>query len=117
MLPQNVSRNSNRIACTDELGSRPLAGRSICHQTGSAVPRRYAKRAGYVTIHDRIPVVKLAGSKFGTPEDIAQMTNEFDKTTKLRFSNPAEPSYIRFGTVKDRDLAYNIKSGQLKLPG
>jgi len=61
--------------------------------------------------------VKLAGSKFGTPEDIAQMTIEFDKTTKLRFSNPTEPSYIRFGTVRDRDLAFGIKSGQLKLPG
>ncbi|KAF8132021.1 hypothetical protein EV363DRAFT_1583618 [Boletus edulis] len=61
--------------------------------------------------------VKLTGSKFGTPEDVAQMTSEFDKTTKLRFNNPTEPSYIRFGTVKDRDLAFNIKSGQLKLPG
>lgn len=61
--------------------------------------------------------MKLAGSKFGTEEDIAQMTSEFDKTTKLRFNNPTEPSYIRFGTVKDRDLAFNIKSGQLKLPG
>ncbi|KAH7883409.1 hypothetical protein F5I97DRAFT_1939180 [Phlebopus sp. FC_14] len=60
---------------------------------------------------------KLSGSKFGTEEDIAQMTSEFDKTTKLRFSNPSEPSYIRFGTVRDRDTAFNIKSGQLKLPG
>ncbi|KIJ66157.1 hypothetical protein HYDPIDRAFT_174829 [Hydnomerulius pinastri MD-312] len=49
--------------------------------------------------------------------NIDQMTSEFDKTTKLRFSNPADPSYIRFGTVKDRDLAFDIKSGQLKLPG
>ena len=64
-----------------------------------------------------IVVVKLVGSKFGAPEDIAQMMNEFDKTTKLRFNNPDEPSYIRFGTVKDRDLAFNIKSGILKLPG
>ncbi|KAG6369907.1 hypothetical protein JVT61DRAFT_13374 [Boletus reticuloceps] len=61
--------------------------------------------------------VKLTGSKFGTPEDVAQMTSEFDKTTKLRFNNPTEPSYIRLGTVKDRDLAFNIKSGQFKLPG
>ena len=45
------------------------------------------------------------------------MKNEFDKTTKLCFNNPTEVSYIRFGTVKDRDLAFNIKSGQLKLPG
>ncbi|KIK16840.1 hypothetical protein PISMIDRAFT_250101 [Pisolithus microcarpus 441] len=45
------------------------------------------------------------------------MKNEFDKTTKLRFSNPNDPSFIRFGTVRDRDLEYNIRSGQLKLPG
>ncbi|KAG6371758.1 hypothetical protein JVT61DRAFT_9110 [Boletus reticuloceps] len=32
--------------------------------------------------------------------------SEFDKTTKLRFSNPTEPSYICLGTVKDRDLAF-----------
>ena len=68
-------------------------------------------------LHDRIPVAKLAGSKYGSPEDITQMTNEFDKTTKFRFNNPAEPSYIRFGTLRDRDLAFNIKCGQLKLSG
>ncbi|KAF9234834.1 hypothetical protein BU15DRAFT_78667 [Melanogaster broomeanus] len=60
---------------------------------------------------------KLRGSKFGTKDDIDQMTSEFDKTTKPRFSKPFEPSYIRFGTVRDRDIAFNIKSGQLKLPG
>ncbi|KAG6332938.1 hypothetical protein ID866_6154 [Astraeus odoratus] len=60
---------------------------------------------------------KLLGSKFGSKEDIKQMKNEFDKTTKLRFSNPEEPSYIRFGTVRDKDPAFNIRSGQLKLPG
>jgi len=61
--------------------------------------------------------VKLAGSKFGTPEDIAQMTKDFDKSAKLRFKNPTEPSYIRFGTVRDRDPAFDIKSGQLRLQG
>lgn len=60
---------------------------------------------------------KLQGSRFGTEEDINLMKNEFDKTTKLRFSNPNDPSFIRFGTVRDRDLDYNIRSGQLKLPG
>lgn len=60
---------------------------------------------------------KLHGYKFGTKEDITQMKNEFDKTTKLRFSNPNEPSYIRFGTVRDKDPACDIRSGQLKLSG
>lgn len=52
-----------------------------------------------------------------TSDDITQMTNEFDKTTKIRFSKPDEPAYVRFGTVRDKDPAFNIKSGQLKLPG
>ncbi|KAL4065607.1 hypothetical protein V8B97DRAFT_1875242 [Scleroderma yunnanense] len=60
---------------------------------------------------------KLLGSRFGTREDIIQMKIEFDKTTKLRFRNPNESSYIRFGTVRDRDPAFNIRSGQLKIPG
>lgn len=66
---------------------------------------------------DRIPTVKLEGCKFGTPEDIAQMTSEFDKSTKHCFRNHTEPAFIPFGSVKDRDLAFNIKSGKLKLPG
>ncbi|KAI6046254.1 hypothetical protein EDC04DRAFT_2598079 [Pisolithus marmoratus] len=63
------------------------------------------------------PTEKLQGSRFGTEEDIAIMKSEFDKTTRLRFSNPNEPSFIRFGTVRDKDPEYNIRSGQLKLPG
>lgn len=60
---------------------------------------------------------KLQGSKFGEDEDVKAMTKIFDETAKLRFSNPSEPSYIKFGTVRDKDPAFNIRSGQLKLPG
>jgi hypothetical protein len=60
---------------------------------------------------------KLQKSKFGTPKEIADMTSCFDKTTKLRFRNPDEPSYIKFGSVRDKDLTVGIRSGQLKLPG
>ncbi|KZP20070.1 hypothetical protein FIBSPDRAFT_546789 [Athelia psychrophila] len=60
---------------------------------------------------------KLALSKYGSPEDLANMTSCFDKTTKLRFRNPDEPSYIKFGGVRDRDPDVGIRSGQLKLPG
>ncbi|KZP02189.1 hypothetical protein FIBSPDRAFT_771053, partial [Athelia psychrophila] len=61
--------------------------------------------------------VKLANSKFGTPEDLKNLVDCFDKSTKLRFRNPDEPSYIKFGGVRDKDLAVGIRSGQLKLPG
>jgi len=60
---------------------------------------------------------KLRGSRYGTPESISQIAAHFDQTTKLRFKNSSEPSYIRFGSMQDRDLDFNIRSGQLKLTG
>ena len=41
----------------------------------------------------------------------------FDSSTKLRFRNPDDPQYIRFGGVRDKDLAFGIRSGQLRLEG
>ncbi|KZP28402.1 hypothetical protein FIBSPDRAFT_817256 [Athelia psychrophila] len=60
---------------------------------------------------------KLAGSKYGSPDDLTNMATCFDKTTKLKFRNPDEPSYIRFGGIRDKDPEAGIRSGQLKLPG
>ncbi|KAG0708560.1 hypothetical protein DFH29DRAFT_423264 [Suillus ampliporus] len=60
---------------------------------------------------------KLLGSNYSSPEMIAQMTSIFDKSTKLRFRKPDEPSYIKFGTTRDKDTKYGIRSGQLKLVG
>jgi hypothetical protein len=60
---------------------------------------------------------KLSDSRFGTPEVIKQMTEIFDGTTKLRFRNPEDPSYIKFGTVRDKDPQRDIRNGQLKLSG
>ncbi|KAG2129861.1 uncharacterized protein EDB93DRAFT_1265156 [Suillus bovinus] len=61
---------------------------------------------------------KLSGSElYSNPKIIAQMTDIFDTSTKLRFRKPDEPSYIRFGTIRDKDPKYDIRSGQLKLSG
>ncbi|KAG1734631.1 hypothetical protein EDB19DRAFT_1896424 [Suillus lakei] len=60
---------------------------------------------------------KLSGSRFGTPDIVQQMTDIFDSTTKLRFRNPEDPSYIKFGTVRDKDPQRDIRNGQLKLSG
>ncbi|KAF8959252.1 hypothetical protein BDZ97DRAFT_1667388 [Flammula alnicola] len=49
--------------------------------------------------------------------DVPHITNCFDKTTKLRFRNAEENQYIKFGTLRDKDPALNIRSGQLKLLG
>ncbi|KAF9231963.1 hypothetical protein BU15DRAFT_67879 [Melanogaster broomeanus] len=41
----------------------------------------------------------------------------FDKTTKLGFRDANEPQFIKFGTVRDKEPEYDIRSGQLKLSG
>ncbi|KAJ7057214.1 hypothetical protein C8F01DRAFT_1061528 [Mycena amicta] len=59
--------------------------------------------------------VNLRNSKyFGVVAEIAEC---FDQTTKLKFRNPEEFSYIKFGTLRDQDPAFNIVNGQMKLPG
>ncbi|KIJ05580.1 hypothetical protein PAXINDRAFT_93272 [Paxillus involutus ATCC 200175] len=60
---------------------------------------------------------KLANSRYGAPEIVQQMKDAFDTTTRVRFRDPGEPQYIKFGTVHDKDPQYNIRSGQLKLAG
>ncbi|KAG2043917.1 hypothetical protein BDR03DRAFT_1047251 [Suillus americanus] len=61
---------------------------------------------------------KLSGSKrYSDPKIVAQMADIFDKSAKLWFRKPDEPSYIKFGTIRDKDLKYDIRSGQLKLAG
>ena len=45
------------------------------------------------------------------------MTGIFDKTTKVRFRDADEPQYIKFGSVRDKEPEYDIRSGQLKLSG
>ncbi|KAG1811069.1 hypothetical protein EV424DRAFT_1570813, partial [Suillus variegatus] len=60
---------------------------------------------------------KLSGSRFGTPDIIQQMTYVFDSTTKRKFRNPEDPSYIKFGTIRDKDHQRDIRAGQLKLSG
>lgn len=60
---------------------------------------------------------RLKDSRYGNPEDVNHMTEVFDKSTKLSFRNSSDPSFIRFGGARERDLRVDIKSGQMKLPG
>ena len=68
-----------------------------------------------VTSHSA--TAKLANSRYGSPDIVQQMRDIFDKTTKLRFRDASDPQYIKFGTVRDKDLQCDIRSGQLKLVG
>ena len=50
-------------------------------------------------------------------EDAPDIARRFDKTTKLRFRDPEEPQFIKFGTLRDKDPRVGIRSGQIKLNG
>lgn len=63
------------------------------------------------------PLAKLANSQYGNEESLYNMTEIFDKTTKVRFRDADEPQYIKFGSVRDKDPGYDIRSGQLRLSG
>ena len=45
------------------------------------------------------------------------MMEQFEKATKATFRNPVDPSFIRFGSMRDRDDAVGIRSGQLRVDG
>ncbi|SJL14056.1 uncharacterized protein ARMOST_17509 [Armillaria ostoyae] len=70
----------------------------------------------YVTARAKVFLEeKLAGSRFA--DEVSLIAECFDTTTKLRFRDNEEASYIKFGTMKDRDPKLDIRSGQLKLAG
>ena len=50
-------------------------------------------------------------------DDAFDIAQRFDKTTKLRFRDPEEAQYIKFGTFKDKDPRVGIRSGQIRLNG
>ncbi|KAF8058639.1 hypothetical protein FPV67DRAFT_511804 [Lyophyllum atratum] len=92
-------------ASADKLSFQEIAPPQ-CHFQGSI----------FVTNHARTFLEELLGdSKFA--DDVDHITRCFDKTTKLRFRNSAEPQFIKFGSARDKDLALGIRSGQLKLKG
>ena len=62
-----------------------------------------------------VTVDRLKESKF--KDQVEHMTSVFDKSTKLRFQNPASPAFIRFGTVKDKDVTAGIRAGQIRIAG
>jgi hypothetical protein len=66
---------------------------------------------------NRCFIDKLSGSFCDNPDDIQRITECFDKSTKLSFKDPGQPSFIRFGTAKDNDSSVDIKRGRLKLQG
>ena len=60
---------------------------------------------------------KLKYSKYGNDEDLKTMMDNFEKSTKPTFKDPGDRSFIKFGSMRDRDPSVGIRSGQLPLEG
>ena len=60
---------------------------------------------------------KLRTSKFNTPEDISAFAQKFDAGVKRVFSDDNVAQHIKFGSPRDNDLQYGIKTGKLMLTG
>ena len=71
--------------------------------------------ANLITVAVNVASEALVGSIYS--DDLDDIIRCFDKTTKHRFKDAGEPQYIKFGTTRDNDPAYNIRFGQLKLTG
>ncbi|RXW25730.1 hypothetical protein EST38_g170 [Candolleomyces aberdarensis] len=81
-----------------------------------AAPQCHFQGSIFVTFNARAFLeAHLRNSKF--VDDVPHISECFDKTTKLRFRNQSDPQYIRFGGVRDKDLTFGIRSGQLRLEG
>jgi hypothetical protein len=50
-------------------------------------------------------------------DDLDDILDCFDKTTKLMFRNLDEPHYIKVGGPRDNDKSFGIRFGRLKLLG
>ncbi|PBK65399.1 hypothetical protein ARMSODRAFT_1022208 [Armillaria solidipes] len=81
-----------------------------------AVPQCHFTGSMFVTQRAREFVEKkLKGSKFS--DEVNNIAECFDKTMKLHFRNSEEAAYVKFGSMRDKDPALDIRSGQLKLSG
>ncbi|TEB20801.1 hypothetical protein FA13DRAFT_1672147 [Coprinellus micaceus] len=81
-----------------------------------AAPECHFQGSIFVTFNARAFLeAHLKNSKF--IEDVPRIAECFDNSTKLKFANPSDPQYIRFGGVRDKDLEFGIRSGQLRLEG
>ncbi|KAH9485825.1 Heat shock 70 kDa protein 12A [Psilocybe cubensis] len=101
---------------TIDISAYKQASQDIKSFEEMAAPQCHFQGSIFVTNNAKSYLEKfLKGSRF--VNDIPYITKVFDKTTKLRFRNAEDAQFIKFGGIRDKDPALNIRSGQLKLLG
>ncbi|KAJ7578245.1 hypothetical protein C8J56DRAFT_969491 [Mycena floridula] len=87
-------------------GSFQEIARPACHFKGSVFVRDQAET--FLAQH-------LSGPRFTV--DLEHITHCFDSGAKMKFKTAADPSFIKFGSMSDKDPERGIKGGTLKLAG
>ncbi|KAF8655074.1 hypothetical protein AX16_003239 [Volvariella volvacea WC 439] len=79
-------------------------------------PRCYFQGSIFVTSRLREHLENyLKGTRW--VEEIPTMVRHFDQSGKLTFRNINDVTYLKFGSMKDRDVKYNIRAGKMPLVG
>ncbi|KAF8652562.1 hypothetical protein AX16_004345 [Volvariella volvacea WC 439] len=82
----------------------------------AAAPQCYFHGSVFVTRNAKLFLRDfLCDSEY--QHSLSQIAECFDKTTKPTFRNLNGPCFIRFGTIRDNDPQFNIRSGKLRLDG
>ncbi|KDR70734.1 hypothetical protein GALMADRAFT_254772 [Galerina marginata CBS 339.88] len=122
-LPEGATQKGEGVVIVDAGGgtidvSSYLKNADVTKDTFQeiAAPQCYFSGSVFISINARLFLQKFLSDSLYINE-IDTMVQCFDSTTKLRFRNAEEPQYVRFGSTKDNDPKYNIRYGQLKLPG
>ncbi|PFH48901.1 hypothetical protein AMATHDRAFT_5372 [Amanita thiersii Skay4041] len=59
----------------------------------------------------------VKGSDYGNPTDIKNMTDYFDRVTKLAYTGSHKTHFVKFGKGSDKDDRYGIIRGSIKMSG
>ncbi|KAF8651107.1 hypothetical protein AX16_004882 [Volvariella volvacea WC 439] len=96
---------------------KSLHGKKIKFEEVS-IPQCHFHGSVFVTRNARQYLINfLSGSKYQGKACVDLVVECFDKSTKLTFRDINEPSFIRFGSVFDKDPKFNINMGKLKIEG
>ena len=63
------------------------------------------------------PLANFKNSRFDNEQDLAAFTESFDTGLKWVFADNSKPQFVKFGSPRDNDPRYNVKTGKLRLSG
>ncbi|KAF8652555.1 hypothetical protein AX16_004338 [Volvariella volvacea WC 439] len=125
IVPETLQNNSSVLVVDAGGGTIDISGYEKKSLTSTkikfeetSIPQCHFHGSVFVTRNARQYLINfLSGSKYQDKASVDLVVECFDKSTKLTFRDINEPSFIRFGSVFDKDPKFNINMGKLKIEG